>query len=77
MKRFHDEDELVSTFPRRRAYLIGLILWVNGFSAMMILPMAPTMTRHFFPALSAEELGIERCSRLWVSCSSVGALLRA
>ena len=61
MRRFVDEDEQagVSTFPRHRAYLIGLVLLVNGFSSMVVMPMAPIMTHHFFPALGAEELGYE------------------
>lgn len=56
--RLKDEDE-VSAFPRKRAYLLGLCLYVNGFSASMVLPFAPMMTAHFFPDLNNEQLGYE------------------
>ena len=54
------EAELAaSPFPRKRAYLLGFILYGNGFSAMMVMPFAPMMTAHFFPDLNAAELGYQ------------------
>ena len=58
MNRLEEEDE-PSAVPKVRAYLIGAILLVNGFSAMLVFPMAPAMTHHFFPSLGQEELGYQ------------------
>lgn len=61
MRRLHEEradgSEPRTPFPTRRAYLIGLVLFANGFSSMLVFPFAPAMVHGFFPALSATEIG--------------------
>ena len=54
-----DESPVASPFPFKRAYVIGLVLFINGVSQNMAIPLGPAMTAHFFPELSEEELGFE------------------
>ena len=51
-----DESPVASPFPFKRAYVIGLVLFINGVSQNMAIPLGPAMTAHFFPELSEEEL---------------------
>ena len=59
MRRLHEEEDEAppSPFPRTRAYIIGAILLVNGISQMMLIPVQPSITAHFYPELTEEELG--------------------
>ena len=61
MRRLSDADdaaEAPSPLPRA-AYLVGLVLFANGYSAQMVWPFAASMVTKFFPLLPTEEIGFK------------------
>ena len=53
------EDKSPTPVPWNRVLSIGLVLFVNHFSLMLVIPFTPFMVSDFFPTLEKAKLGYE------------------